>query len=89
MKDFDLSNHAAARMSQRGFKLSDLSFVLERGTELDGGVILTNEDVEAIEREAKGAIELARKLKGTFLPCEAGMIKTVFKASKVQQSRFL
>ena len=76
-------------MAQRGYRSDDLSFVIEHGTELDGGYILTDRDVLKLEAEARLAIKLAQKLRGTLVPHRDGTIKTVFKASKVQLTRWL
>jgi hypothetical protein len=89
MNDFTVSKHAAIRANQRAFRASDIKFVLEHGTHLGSGIMLTNKDVQAIECEARLKANLARRLKGTFLPISEGVVKTAFKASKTQQSKFL
>jgi hypothetical protein len=89
MSDFKISQHAAVRANQRAFRSNDLKFVLDHGTQLDSGIILTEKDVRAIEQEARLKIRLAQRLKGTFLPISEGVVKTAFKASRTQLSELL
>lgn len=89
MKKPYLTRHAERRMQQRGRRPRDIEFVLQHGTETAAGFLLTKHNAAAIEREAKRTIELARRLRDVLVPCEGYAIKTVFRASRYQQSRLL
>ncbi len=89
MSDYDISKHAHVRARQRGYRKRDLSFVLEHGTVVSSGILLTKRDVCEIEQQARQMIALARRLQGTYLPCEGSLAKTVFKLTPAQQSQLL
>lgn len=89
MAPFRLTKHAEVRMQQRGRRPKDIEFVLTHGTETPEGILLTRRDVNTIEQEARRAIKLAHKLQNVFVPCEKGVVKTVFRASGAQQRRLL
>lgn len=89
MINFQLSPHVRKRGQQRGRSPSDIAFVLDFGTPVKGGTILSSNDANEIERAAKQKIELAHKLKGTYVPHVENTVKTVFKASPLQQSKLL
>jgi Domain of unknown function (DUF4258) len=87
MAPFRITKHAEVRIQQRGRRPKDIEFVLKHGSETSGGILLTRQDADAIEQEAKREIALARKLRNVFIACENGVVKTVFKASIAQQRR--
>ncbi|MCP4360694.1 MAG: DUF4258 domain-containing protein [Chloroflexi bacterium] len=86
---FHITKHAEKRMQQRGYRPSDIEFVLQFGSEAIGGVILSKKDAQKIEREARKAIEIANRLRGLFIPLAGSKVKTVYKASLRQQRRYL
>lgn len=77
------------RMQQRGRRPAEIEFVLQHGTETEKGIMLTRQDVATIEQEARRLITLAHKLQNVFVPCEDGVVKTIFRADGKQQSRML
>lgn len=89
MAHFEISKHCLKRMQQRGRRHDEVSFVLDHGSEVKEGYILTEKNVAEIESEAKQMIELANRLKNVFVPCAENLAKTVFRASKDQQRRML
>ena len=88
MKMF-LTRHAQKRLQQRGRRPGDVDFVMEYGTLTEAGIILTNTDAAAVERQARRMIDLAGKLRNVLVACDGDMAKTVFRASRNQQSRML
>jgi len=86
---FHITEHAEKRMQQRGCRPSDIEFVLQYGSEAEGGVLLSKKDAHRIECEARKAIETANRLKGLYVPLAGSVVKTVFKASRQQQRRYL
>lgn len=84
-----LSAHAEKRMQQRGRRPREIDFVLEHGTETVAGMLLTERDAAKLEQEARQIIEMAQRLRNVLVPYEGRTIKTVFRASRVQQRRLL
>lgn len=84
-----LSEHAQKRARQRGLRGQDVAFVVEHGTLVGRGVVLSDTDVAALESEAWTTIEAARRLRGTFVAIAGDTVKTAFKASTRQLRKWL
>ena len=86
----DLTHHAVARCSQRGFKKNDFDLVAEYGTPTSGGILLTGKDIMAFEQEFKKKLHRLQKLKDVFVATTndgSNMAKTVFRATKKQRRK--
>ena len=84
-----MTNHDDHRIRQRGWRESDVKFVIDHGTICSRGVILSKKDKQELIRKAKRTIDLATRLEGTFLAYDGEVVKTVFRANKSQQKRIL
>lgn len=84
MTDFRYSKHVESRMQQRARTQDDIEFVLENGTDVEGGILLSKHDASEMERSLKKMIERAHRLAGTYVAVGGDTIKTTFKASDTQ-----
>lgn len=89
MNNLRISNHAASRMQQRGFRVADIDFVVKHGSQVGDGYVLSDSDTAELEAEARATLETARRLRGTYVPRAEQTVKTVFKASRKQLARLL
>jgi hypothetical protein len=81
MHDIVLSRHAEARMRQRGFRDTDIQFVLDAATPIaDDAVLLTEKDVAREITKRKREIQDLERLKGSTLVVEDGVLVTVYHA---------
>jgi len=67
-----ISKHAAKRASQRGFRESDIRFVIENGTETSEGFFLRRKDADLVAEQAK-------RLEGTFVPWTNGCAVSIYR----------
>ncbi|RWD44088.1 hypothetical protein [Mesorhizobium sp.] len=89
MTKLQLSQHALVRMQQRGRRPTDIEFILQFGTDVNEGVLLTKKDVQDIQQAARRTIDLAQRLCGTVVPIADDTVKTVFKSTRRQQRLIL
>lgn len=89
MTFYRLSKHVAQRAQQRGRRQNEVEFVLAHGTEVRGGIILSDKDAIEIERRARQEIAMANRLRGIYVPTKDDVATTIFKATPKQRSRLL
>jgi len=85
----ELTAHASARMAQRGIAGGDLELVRWIGTEVEGGYIVREKDVQALERELKHLRDQARRLVGKRVVIDGDVVVTAYHASHVKERRLL
>ena len=88
MSDLHLTQHAIARMAQRGIQPSDIPFILAVGSEVPDGLMVLKSDVLAFEREVKSLLKRLHHLQGKRLVTDNGCIVTAYHPSK-RKSRSL
>jgi hypothetical protein len=79
MLNYQLTQHAKTRMPQRNLKKSDLDIVLTLGTEINDGVILTNNDASQAIRELKDEIKRVERLTNLFVVIENEALITAYR----------
>lgn len=91
MSTVPLTQHAALRMAQRGFRDEDLDLIVRIGTEVEGGYLVREQDCEEEIRRLKRQEERIRRLKGKRVVVAENecQILTVYHASKNKQKRLL
>jgi len=79
MLDVRLTNHAAVRMGQRGFREADVDLLLKVGTQIgDEAIFLTDRDAaREIERRRREIRQLER-LRGSTLVVADGSLITLY-----------
>ena len=84
-----LTRHVGERAQQRGYLGSDICFVLEHGTPVKDGVLLTRKDANHLISDLKFRMTVAERLAGTRIIEKDGDIITVFRPDKRQTRRLL
>jgi hypothetical protein len=79
-----LSDHATARLKQRGIREVDVDFLIENGTKKGDHIVFTNKDFARLEREAKKLLKIGSRLKGKCLIVRDGTVVTGFHARAKQ-----
>jgi hypothetical protein len=79
-----LSNHAAARLKQRGIREADVGFLIENGTKKGDHIVFTNKDFARLEKEAKRLLKLGSRLKGKCLVVRDNLVVTGYQANAKQ-----
>jgi len=87
MNDLSLSTHAVARMAQRAIQPGDLEIILAFGSEVEGGILVREKDVECAERTLRRLLKRLQKVKGKRLVIADGCLVTAYHASDRQQIR--
>lgn len=85
----ELTAHAITRMSQRGIARGDLELVRWIGTEVEGGYVVREKDVQALERELKHLQDQARRLVGKRVVVDGDVVVTVYHADRGKEKRLL
>ena len=83
-----LTQHAQARMRQRGFSNHDIHWFVAYGTPVRDGFLLTRKDVTRSRSEAGNDVQRLDHLIGTFVVAIEGMVCSVYRAGK-RKLRFL
>lgn len=83
------TQHAAARIRQRGLREKDVEFILRHGTHAGNGVILAARDVQRIVAEAKRTIDMAARLKNKRVIADGDEVITAFHADPKQAHELL
>lgn len=85
---FSISNHAEIRMSQRGFKPSDVDFILDFGDQITpDAIMLTKRAAAKLIQDFKSKIQQIERLTNKKLVVESGKIVTAYHSSKAQQRK--
>jgi hypothetical protein len=83
------TQHAAARMAQRGIRARDADLIALIGTEVADGYLVRSKDVQVAEREIKHLLARIRRLNGKRLITAEGRIITAYHATHRQQRGLL
>lgn len=86
---YHMSGHAEQRLQQRGFRAADVDLVLAHGTECAEATILMPKDADEAIARRKREIEDLRRLKGTAVIHQEGVVATVYRPSKGRTRRLL
>jgi hypothetical protein len=73
-----ITEHAALRMSQRGFMPKDVELILLIGTEIDDGYLVREKDYQEAEHALKRLLQSFRRLVGKRLVVKNGQVVTAF-----------
>ena len=84
-----LTAHASVRAAQRGLSGGDLELIRWVGTEVEGGWIVREKDVQALERDLKRLRDQARRLVGKRLVMDGDVVITAYHASRTKARRLL
>jgi hypothetical protein len=87
--DFGLSRHAEERARQRGYRESDLALIVDHGTPVHDGYVMTPRDVAAFELWAKRTAVRMRRLSGSFVAVAESTITSVYRPAKPKRRRLL
>lgn len=77
--DLRISRHAEARARERGYRLDDLRLVVEYGSPVHDGTILTARDVARAHAEMKRVLDRLRRLVNVFVPIEGGLALSIYR----------
>jgi hypothetical protein len=89
MNTLMITDHAVARLAQRGIKLTDAQLITLIGTPVDDGYLVRARDCQEIENSLKKLLERVRRARGKRLVVSNGRIVTGYHASGRYQRRML
>lgn len=84
-----MTDHAACRLRQRGFRERDPQLVLENGTPSDDGVVLTRRDIAERISEYRARISELERLRGAAVFMSEGKVVSVYRPSRRKVRRML
>ena len=85
-----LTQHAQARIRQRGLRESDLALIVAAGTPVDGdSLLLLAQDVEREIRRRKQEIGTLERLRGCRVVLAGEAVVTVYRPSRKTEKRLL
>jgi hypothetical protein len=85
-----LTQHAQARIRQRGLRESDLALIVAAGTPVDGdSLLLLAQDVEREIRRRKQEIGTLERLRGCRIVLAGEAVVTVYRPSRKTEKRLL
>ncbi len=82
-----ISHHAEERARQRGFRHKDLELVMELGTPIHDGFLLTGSDVERFECAMKQELRKLRRLRCTFVAITGDTVMSVYRPDGPKRRR--
>jgi hypothetical protein len=82
MKALLTTPHGALRMAQRGISASDVELMQLIGTEVEGGYLVREKDVELVDHELKRFCNRIRKLVGKRLVLNSSTVVTAYHANQ-------
>lgn len=85
----ELTDHAALRLAQRGFRSGDLEWVMAIGSEVEGGFLVKEKDFLAVEHAVKRRLQRLRQLVGKRVVIEGDSIVTAYHAKPEKARRLL
>ena len=83
------SKHAQTRARQRGYRDSDIDFVIQHGTNVDDGSFLTDGDVHRAIEKRKQEIQQFSRLKGTVVILRENVVLTVYRPDKRRAQKLI
>jgi hypothetical protein len=85
----DITNHAATRIRQRGFRETDAQVVLENGTPSDDGIVLTRRDIAERISEYRARISELERLCGAAIFLADGRVVSVYRPGRKKVRRMI
>ena len=85
----NITQHAAARMRQRGYSQHDVALVRSFGTPVRDGYLLTRKDVKYALGDVRRDRQRLERLIGTALIELGGNMITVYRARKLVRRRLM
>ena len=82
-----ISRHAQLRQQQRGYEGDAFDLVLHYGTQVKGGVLLTDKDVERVKHEARRFVGRLEHLAGTVVIVHENVVTSVYRPRACQRRR--
>jgi len=86
---FRKSKHAQARARQRGYRDSDIDFVMKHGTDVDDGSFLTDGDVHRAIEKRKQEIQQFSRLKGTVVIVSGNTAVSIYRPDKRRTKKLI
>ena len=84
------TKHARRRMQQRGYRNTDIELVMQHGTDVDDGYLLSNQDVHRVVKRLKRQIRKLEHLKGTYVVLgEGSELITAYRPDSYRTTRLL
>ena len=84
------TKHGRRRMQQRGYRDADIEVVMQHGTHVDDGYMLTNQDVHRTVERLKRRIRKLEGLKGTYVVLgESNELITAYRPDSYRTTRLL
>jgi hypothetical protein len=83
------SKHAQARARQRGYRDSDIDFVMKHGTAVDDGSFLSDGDSHRAIEKLKQKIQKFSRLKGTVVIQRGDTVVTVYRPDKCRTKKLM
>ena len=83
MAGLDMTDH----ISQQGVRESDIGFVFELGSEVADGVFLRDQDAHRVIRHANMLINLATRLRSTYVVMKDGTLITAYRPNKRKERK--
>lgn len=80
-QNIGFTRHGEIRMAQRGFSVADATWIIENGTEVEGGYLVRNKDI--------GSDIRAARLAGARLVCSGGKVIMAYRSSRRDRRRLL
>jgi hypothetical protein len=85
MQNLEFTPHARCRMAQRNYFENDLALMLRFGTETPDGIML----LHAAYHEALAEAERVKRLIGSFVVIEDGVVRSIQRLNKSKAHRKL
>ena len=83
------SKHAQTRARQRGYRDSDIDFVIKHGTNVDDGSFLTDGVVHRAIEKRKQEIRQFSRLKGTVVILQENVVASVYRPDKRRAKKLM
>lgn len=88
MGTLSISSHAETRMNQRGFRQSDIDFILSFGDQISpDAIMLTRQAAMKLIEDFKSKIHQIERLTNKKLVIDGGNLITAYHSSKTQQRK--
>ena len=81
------SQHAARRLAQRGIPRDDADLIVELGSEVRDGYMITKRDAQRFEAHLRRLIARLSRLEGKLAVVRGGVLVTAFHAADRQRKR--
>ena len=89
MNDQNMTKHGAQRFAQRGLRPDDADLIMQIGTEVEGGYLVREKDVQTAAQQLRALLKQIEKLNGKRLVFANGWVVSGYHASKRKQKQLL